>query len=42
MRMFDWLKRCECGAECHVRARDRTSRRSTSPRAIKSNECIYC
>ncbi len=43
MRMFEWLKRYrECGAECHVCARQCTAQAIHPLGAINPNECVYC
>jgi transcriptional regulator of nitric oxide reductase len=43
MRMFEWLKRYrECGAECHVCARQCTVQAIHPLGQINPNECIYC
>lgn len=43
MRMFEWLKRYrECGAECHLCARQCTVQAIHPLGAINPNECIYC
>ena len=43
MRMFEWLKRYrECGAECHVCARQCTVQAIHPLGAINPNECVYC
>jgi polyferredoxin len=43
MRMFEWLRRYrECGAECHLCARQCTVQAIHPLGAINPNECIYC
>jgi transcriptional regulator of nitric oxide reductase len=43
MRMFEWLKRYrECGAECHICARQCTVQAIHPLGQINPNECIYC
>jgi transcriptional regulator of nitric oxide reductase len=43
MRMFEWLKRYrECGAECHLCARQCTVQAIHPLGSINPNECIYC
>jgi transcriptional regulator of nitric oxide reductase len=43
MRMFEWLKRYrECGAECHICARNCTVQAIHPLGQINPNECIYC